>query len=228
MKKIALMTLYNPKKTIIDNIQRIINQVDILVLCDNSKNDNKEIINQLDNKKIMYIWFNQNLGLSKAFNKILKSTFIKWEEEDYIIFFDQDSKIELNHIDKIIEEFENINKIKNDVGCVGPIYFNLNNNTLMIPKSKERITKNSYRVKSVITSSMVTKYKNLLVVNFFNENIFLDLVDWDLCWRFINHSMSCYTTSVSIINHSLGEGEKKIGPLRFRISQPFRIYYQTR
>ena len=85
-----------------------------------------------------------------------------------------------------------------------------------------------YEVSSIITSSMLCKYGSLKSINFWNEDIFLDMADWDLCWRFIEAGKKCCMTDIVVLNHSVGVGEKKIGLIRLRVGQPIREYYQTR
>ena len=55
------------------------------------------------------------------------------------------------------------------------------------------------------------------------------MADWDICWRFKYHKMKCFMSYSSIINHTVGEGKKKIfGLYDLRIAKPFREYYQIR
>ena len=65
-------------------------------------------------------------------------------------------------------------------------------------------------------------------IDFWNEKVFLDLADWDLCWRMQKAGMVCCMTEKVVLHHSVGNGEKKVGPIKLRVGQPFREYYQTR
>ena len=56
----------------------------------------------------------------------------------------------------------------------------------------------------------------------------MDFVDWDLCWRMKNEGLICGITERTILNHSVGRGEKRIGFIRLRVGQPIREYYQIR
>ena len=153
----AIVTLYNPKAENIENINRIAEQAERVFVCDNSSIDNASMFAG-SAQNIVYIPNMSNLGLPTAFNKVLKGEY--WDSGEkpnntqWVIFFDQDSKIEKGHIASLISEFEKI-KRKTDVGCLGPIYYETNTNTVRIPKAKRQITENSYVVKSIITSSMI-------------------------------------------------------------------------
>lgn len=226
----ALVTVYNPKPENIANINRIAEQADRVFVCDNSSIDNSLMFTG-SAQSIIYVPNRRNLGLPAAFNKVLKGEYWSSNEEandtQWVIFFDQDSNIGKDHIIPLITEFEKINRSK-DIGCLGPFYYEVNSDTVQIPKSKNRITENSYTVKSIITSSMLTTYDVIKDVGFWNEDLFLDYADWDLCWRLQKAGMCCCITDVVTLRHSLGQGKKKIGALNLRVAAPIREYYQMR
>lgn len=223
----AIITVYYPSKENIANIIDIANQVDKLFVCDNSLT-NKFDLFFAGNKKIEYIHFGENLGLSIAFNKILKNSCYDWNDDDYVIFFDQDSIISENYIDILVGEYKKMKSLDENIGCLGPVYFNNSNNTIEIPKAKIEIVEKCYKVKSIITSSMITTYKNLKEISFWNENVFLDMADWDLCWRMIAQGKICCLSENVVLNHTIGNGQKKIGIIKIRVGSPIREYYQTR
>ena len=222
----ALVTLYNPEGDVAKRIESIILQVDQVILCDNSLIDNSELFKS--NPKIKYFFWGKNYALSKAFNKVLKDKEIKWDLNDFVIFFDQDSIIEQGHVQSLIEEYNRLQEEGYDVGCIGPIYFDLNKQNLIIPKDKKQISENSYIVPCIMTSSMLCKYGDLVSIGFWNEDIFLDLADWDLCWRLMQKEKLCIKTKAAVFKHALGFGSKKIGPIVLGRAAPIREYYQTR
>lgn len=215
----AIITAYYPCASVGLRAEEIRAQVDEVIVCDNSPVSNAELF-----KNVRYVWFGENRGLSGAFNAVLKEQSIPWRHEDMVIFFDQDSAISRGHIDRMVAEFKRIKGI----GCLGPVYFNTSNGQVERPKSRTPITENSYAVASLITSSMLTTYGILRQVGFWNEEIFLDMADWELCWRIRAQGLICCMTEVVTLKHTLGSGEKKIGPLRLRVGSAFREYYQIR
>lgn len=223
--KFALVTLYNPNRNVIENIKTISSQVDQIILCDNSRINNTDLFSCI--KKSVYIFNNANLGLSTAFNKVLKID-DNFSDDDYIIFFDQDSKIEENHIANLIEEYELLESKNINIGCLGPVFFNTSSESIEVPKQKKKLTEHIFEVKSLITSSMICRYSKIKRINFWNEEIFLDMADWDLCWRFIENGMLCCMTDSVVLHHSLGKGERKFLFFRIREGNSFREYYQTR
>lgn len=221
---VGLVTLYNPAENQILNLEEIQKQVDVLIVCDNSKNDHSGKMP----KGCKYSSTLQNLGLSGAFNRVLMDPSFQWSPDDYIIFFDQDSKIHSNHVINLIRDYEKCNSDDILVGCIGPAFYNTSNNKVEIPHKKEKFLQGVYRVKSIITSSMLCKYKTLSEIGFWNEDVFLDMADWDLCWRMQDYGYQCLMTANVLLTHSVGLGEKKIGPFSFRVGAPIREYYQIR
>ena len=222
----AVVTLYNPSQKTNININNICKQVDYVFLCDNSHVNNRSLFEKIEN--CTYLYWGENLGLSKAFNNVLKEKSNKFLDNDFIVFFDQDSTIKEKHISNLVKEYILLEKKGYKVGCLGPIFFNTSRNDIEIAKNRKKICDNIYSVKSMITSSMLCKYKDIKKVGFWNEDVFLDMADWDLCWRFIDQQYLCCVTEKVLLYHSVGESEKKIGIFRLRIGKTFREYYQIR
>lgn len=222
----AILTVYYPSYKNRDNIEKISRQVDRIVICDNSPKDNRELFHTLD--KAIYHFCGQNLGLSAAFNQVLMDTSYKWSDDEFIIFFDQDTVIYEKHIEKLIVEYNFLRREGYHIGCIGPLYYEGNNKQIELPRTKKYLNGRTISVKSVITTSLLCQYAMLKKIGFWNEDIFLDMADWDLCWRVKAENFLCCMTSASIMSHSVGEGKRKYGLINLRVWKPFREYYQTR
>lgn len=75
---------------------------------------------------------------------------------------------------------------------------------------------------------MLVRHETIKAIEFFNAKVFLDYADWDLCWRLEKAGYGCYTTTATKIEHNVGNGTKKAGPVSIRIWNPIRTYYQVR
>lgn len=225
----ALISVYYPSESVKDHVKAIASQVDRVYICDNSPESNAALFAWADlGDKIQYTCFRKNLGLSRAFNRILRDPEISWQEDDAVFFFDQDSLIEEGHIEKMLAVSARLRAGGWDVGCLGPVYFNTSSGTVEVPKAKKRLFDSTYAVSSIITSSMLCTYGNLRRIGFWNEHVFLDMADWDLCWRMMAAGKICCMTQAVILHHSVGSGERFVGPLKLRVGQPIREYYQIR
>lgn len=222
----ALVTLYNPSEKEFNNCRILSQQVDTVILCDNSQESHETVFQ--NEKNIIYITKNENLGLGAAFNVALKNDTYGWKDDDLIIFFDQDSQIGEGYIQALQDEYRKIETLIPNLGCLGPVFYNTSNGRTERPRQKKNITDETYEVSNTITSSLMMRYGNLKRIDFWNEKVFLDLTDWDLCWRMQKAGMVCCMTEKVVLHHSVGNGEKKVGPIKLRVGQPFREYYQTR
>lgn len=222
----ALVTLYNPSEKEFNNCRILSQQVDTVILCDNSQESHETVFQ--NEKNIIYITKNENLGLGAAFNVALKNDTYGWKDDDLIIFFDQDSQIGEGYIQALQDEYRKIETLIPNLGCLGPVFYNTSNGRTERPRQKKNSTDETYEVSNTITSSLMMRYGNLKRIDFWNEKVFLDLADWDLCWRMQKAGMVCCMTEKVVLHHSVGNGEKKVGPIKLRVGQPFREYYQTR
>lgn len=223
MNILALVTLYFPDENVKKNILQLLNYVDKVVLLDNTPNsDNSALFVGIE--KAEYIAFKENLGLSKAFNKYLKTL----SENCYIIFFDQDSFCPENLVEQLKNDYQICCKKLGRKGIIGPSYFEKNANRLMIPKQKKLVEKGIYEVKSIITSGMFTELDVIKSVGFWNDEIFLDMADWDFCWRVLKSVFFCCLSTNVVLSHRLGKSVHHIAGIKVKEGAPFRVYYQTR
>ena len=89
-----------------------------MILCDNSQESHETVFQ--NEKNIIYITKNENLGLGAAFNVALKNDTYGWKDDDLIIFFDQDSQIGEGYIQALQDEYRKIETLIPNLGCLGP------------------------------------------------------------------------------------------------------------
>jgi rhamnosyltransferase len=220
----ALVTLYYPKIHYKQLIYDLSSQVSIVFLLDNS--DGIDNSSMFCGENIKYINNKSNIGLAAAFNKCMKN--IKFKKSDYLIFMDQDSIIKENHIKLLLADYEQISKKGIKIGCIGPIVKDKDTGEVLNNKIKKNIFNNIYTIDCLQASSMLIEYKNLEKIGFWNNDIFLDLGDWDLCWRLQAIGLLCFITKNVVLDHKLGESKKELCVLSIREGLPIREYYQTR
>lgn len=221
----ALVTIYNPSPEIIDNVMTYSSQVTRVFICDNSSINHSNLFDAIPN--VIYLKNPNNQGIAKAFNNVLSEDY-QWDDEEYIILFDQDSKIQDGYISKLISSFDNIQAKDHNIACVGPAYLNRSTGSIEVARNKEKFAEGVYRVSEIITSSMLTKYKIIRSIHFFNDRIFLDYSDWDLCWRLRDKGYSIYVDTNLLLNHEVGQRNVKVGVLSLRVWNPIRDYYKVR
>ena len=164
----AIVTLYNPDASVIEHVKEYAAQTDRVILCDNSSDDHSEMFKDIPS--VVYTTEYKNLGLSGAFNRVLKDQQYGWSDDDYVIFFDQDSSIKEGHISSLIAEFRRLLKKKIKVGCISPAFYNLDSNELFKQNKIQKIDEKTFVIDSTQTSSMLTRYKILRDIDFWNDD----------------------------------------------------------
>ncbi len=220
------MTIFFPNQNTVANAKKISEQVDYLFLCDNSPVSNASVFMNMHNTR--YIFNNSNLAISAAFNRVLKGNDVIWNNNDIIVFFDQDTCIEDGHINRLYEEYMRLNDMGLNIGAIGPVYYMKDSTDVTYPKREKQLSSNSFLVNQLITSSMMMKYGVLATVNYWNEQLFLDLSDFDLCWRLNKEGYICVNTDIVQMKHTVGVNRIRFGKKDMIVSSPLREYYQTK
>lgn len=229
---VAIVTLYNPDSEVPERARILADQVTTVILSDNTPDrDNRELFADIPNA--LYLPNGRNLGLSGALNRGLKTP--EAERSDYVFFFDQDSRIPEGHIDTMVRDWETLAK-DHRIGLLGPSYFDETTGTENVDSFLTKDTSEGpYRqMEQMITSSLMSRIEILREINFWNEDIFLDYADFDLCWRLLKAGYELYMTKNTMMRHRLGEGfvwaYDPGTKQKFKLSYgaPLRRYYQTR
>lgn len=223
MNTIAIVTLYFPDENVKNNITQLSKFVDKVILLDNTSNsDNFALFSRIE--KTEYIAYKENLGLSLAFNRYLKTL----TENCYIIFFDQDSFCPEDLVEHLKKDYQTCCDHLGKKGIIGPAYFEKNANRLMVPRQKEEVSAGLYEVKSIITSGMFTDLEVIRESGFWNDEIFLDMSDWDFCWRVLRAGFFCCLSTSAVLSHRLGKNVHHFAGIEIEEWKSFRVYYQTR
>lgn len=226
MRVIALVTLFHPTQNHARHIAEYARQCDTVFLCDNSGSDNRALFIGIGNCR--YIQNVDNFRLSRAFNIALSPKTFSWQPDDFVLFFDQDSWVLPGHVEKLVDEYQKLVESGVALGALGPVFFNRSTGRTVIPHSRKFVTPDAFSCEELITSSMLTTWENLKRISFWNEDIFLDYADWDLCWRLRSVGLKILMTNLTVLQHVSGIGEVHFGSVRVLDEAPVRRYYQVR
>ncbi len=232
MRTICVLVLYNPSREIVTKtIDAIVNQVDFVWISDNTPGGSDFWKNEggITAGKVKYAKMNGNVGIAKAQNEGVKYAIEKGYE--YIYFLDQDSISPNGIVEGLVNSLAEIESRGINVGGVGPLPYNRETGK---PYKTDIVgnlegDNDIYEVKDLMNSASLIKTDLFREVGLMDEWLFIDGVDYELCWRaahmagfrfFINNSL--------YLSHKLGEGDKKILGASLKISTPFRTYYQFR
>lgn len=194
MKLCGVVVWYNPGRKEVNNIKSYIRKLDKLFVVDNSIETNEQLLSNLENScTIEYISNGDNLGIAKALNIGCKNA-IK-QGYDWILTMDQDSEFELMMIEKYINNIEDMIKKDNSIAIYAPI------------TSKIKDQKSGY-MNRVITSGNILNLYAYKIVDGFDDDLFIDEVDHDLCFKLIKKGYKIYKFNDITLKHKLGDSKE--------------------
>ena len=196
------MTTFNPSEGLSGRVERIIKQVNEVVIIDNHSN-------QLALRKLIYpsppdginiIHNKTNLGIASALNQG-----IRWAKEKsymYVVMFDQDSVIDDDLVKRLYECYESLNW-KERIAIVGTNYIDpISKRALLEVKFDDK--QPIIEVKTVITSGSFMSLGTFLEIGPFRDDFFIDLVDIEYCLRARAKGFKIMLLTKPAMQHSIG------------------------
>lgn len=192
---ISGIVLYNPDVSRLrENISAIKSQVDKIVLIENGSKDTT-YLKEFEDEKIQLIVNDQNMGIAYALNQIMQ--FAHDNGADWALTLDQDSVV----ADNLIQEYKRF--MLPDVGIVTCCIND--RNFVAYGEGKE---KDGEELQYCITSASMTNVKAVMEVGGFDNEMFIDWVDWDICLALRHHGYKIKRAAKTHIIHELGEKTK--------------------
>lgn len=210
-KIITSIICYNPKISKLDNVVKALYfQVEKIVIIDNGSVNSIEIKKCVkDLSKIVIIENDTNKGIAIALNQAL--AIASAEGYDWLLTMDQDSIVPGNLVEKYREVIE-----KNiDIGIV----------TLQIKKNKDynvQLNDTLSDVERCITSGSLMNLAVMERIGKFDEAMFIDWVDHDICKRVRLSGYRIIRVNSIFLNHELGPQDTIL------ISKKLRKYFGMR
>ncbi len=203
----CVVVLYNPDETIAMNIRSYSNAVGRLVLVDNSSVDNSAMFEGMD-----YFTLMENTGIAHALD-----VGIAHLSEEYIITMDQDSLLTSYVVDAYLKFLND-----HDCGDTGAL-------TCQYETDRHHAGKKSgYEdVKLSMQSGTLFKRDVLERTGFFDENLFLEVVDLEYFLRMEQMGYRLVRVNEALLVHHPAETHEKLG-IKYGVASPLRYYYQAR
>lgn len=217
MRFYAGITLYHPNDTSIEYIKLVGKIFNKVIIYDNSEKVKENIPTQTDLNgfNIEYYAYNENNGLSVAYNFFLHKCID--ENADYLFLLDQDSCFDINIVKQFIKDVSEKN-INNNVAiyALRTIFYN----NLFNQNEKNIFSDTNF----VISSGSCINISKIIESDiFYDENIFIDHLDFDFCKKIKTVGYEIVILNKYCVNQKLGYMHKnKI------CHAPIRFYYFTR
>ena len=218
IKIAGVVTLYNPTDEDIKNISTYIDDIDRLYIIDNTEGkDNEDRIPK--NKKIKYLFKNENVGVATALN--LGAKMAIEEGYKYLLTMDQDTKFNPGVMDKLKKAINKFDMSK--IGIITPWH-----NTKM--KIKKISDEYDYPPE-VMTSGNILNLDIYQKIGGFKDWMFIDGIDIEYCLNIHKNGYKILRVNSVEIDHNLGDiFYKKVRGRLFLCTNhaAFRRYYIMR
>ena len=202
----AVIVSFNGCDKITKTVDALVDHVGHIHIVDNaSDKETISILKKLSSeKKISISWLDENTGLGHALNiGIQRAQVLGF---NWLITMDQDSVVHTTMIQKYIAAISQTPSIK----CLTPNYKEHNQVT------KPKILKVNY----AITSGNLVQMKVFDKIGMYNENLFIDGVDFDFSLRVRSAGWNIYYVTGAYMNHELG-----LKPCNLPIFGRFHTYH---
>lgn len=197
-----------------------------IIIVDNGSSVTFDSILELSGVTVEYLGCNrgiataQNIGLSIA----------KENGSTFSLLLDQDSEIESELVEKLVDGFKEVSRKGYRLAAVGPRPFDLFEKKKMKPFIQRDIAINEKfsLTKQIIASGKLIKMDTLDDVGMMDDDLFIDGVDHEWCWRAGKNGYKIAIIESAIMKHRLGDARGTFLGMTYKIGSPVRLYYQFR
>lgn len=162
----------------------------------------------------------QNIGIQRAIEDGAK----------YVALFDQDSTLSSDLISGLVKAMEIAKSKGFHLACIGPRPLDVfSGKKYKATLQRELGNEDGITIcRQIIASGKLIDISALNEIGFMEDDLFIDAVDHEWCWR---AQLKGYTVAISensIMTHALGDSRSSILGLEYRVGSPIRLYYQFR
>lgn len=234
MKVCTGIVLFNPEiERLRQNIDAVLPQVDSLILVDNASIEIEELQKAFPDDRLIWILNKENLGVATALNQLLK--YADENGYEWVLTLDQDSICGEDLVDKLLvavqsDGVQSDRSLSNNIAMISPRIIERGVDEaeespgIPVPDIEE--------VKICITSGCLTNVKAILNTGGFNDWLFVDHVDHDMCIRLryggyrilrVNNAQIHQEYGLKVIRRKL-----LFWNVEYHNYTPLRVYYQAR
>lgn len=221
----SIVVLYEPKPEEYSHICDYYGIVDIVYIIDNSKVDNRRLIEVVLSDrfgnlgKMQYFHFPENIGLCKALNFGMKCSMETGC--DWALLMDADSSFITNIIAVYTEYLKNIEK---NVAVLAPVHIH--------DRSKAEEYVGEKELKWAMTSGCLYNVSIFEEIGGFKEELFVDGLDIDYCYKAREKGYKVIECGQALLKHypAATKSFKLFGKtiLKYGVSSPQRYRMQIR
>lgn len=206
----CVVVLYNPNEDNVNKIYKYRDYFGKVILVDNSNTETKGIHSD---DKTMYIPLKKNYGIAYALNiGIEKAKSLNFE---WVMTLDQDSMMTEECVARLTTTIDSCNDSKIAMICAN------------YEPDKHPPTSGVTDIHFAITSGTVMKVSAYSKIGPFINELFIDAVDYEYCYRTISKGYRILRDSAAVFQHVVGN-PTYINGIKCRNYPAFRYYFITR
>ncbi|WP_054886614.1 glycosyltransferase family 2 protein [Pseudomonas sp. NBRC 111130] len=227
LKVSIVLTTYNPDAGgLLENLRSYAEQVGAVVITDNSDLAEKQrevaqVASHFGNVQVNALL--TNAGIAVAQNRGMQAA--KALGSEFVIEMDQDSKLPAGYVSNLMRRFKELTDKGIKVGGIGPLAVRKDSDEVYDGLSRSG---DVIEVEYTLSSGFLMRFDAIDAVGLKNEDLFIDFVDWEWCWRSRERGYRIFIDTTLEISHMLGDGHKKILGQSIGMPSPIRHYYQFR
>ena len=230
-KVFCIIVTYAPDT---EHLQRVLasiaRQTPHIVLVDNTPNPHTAI----DTPDVVQcIPLGENLGIAAAQNIGIRKALAQGAEVVWLS--DQDTMYPATYLHDMLLAFQDCQSQGIRLGALAPAYFDTNKGAVQTLvrhaplTQKFACTPGLHPVSHAIASGTLMPASALRTIGLMQENLFIDWVDLEWCWRASNqHGYQTICTGDVVVEHTMGDGSVQFLGKKVSIRSPLRHYYMVR
>ena len=236
MRILAVTVTYNPDTALLGKaLQSAAPQVQGLAVVDNGSANAEEIRSLVSAVGAHLLANQQNLGIAAAQNQGV--ALARTTGFSHILLLDQDTVLTPGVVADLSANLAILEEQHGRVAAIGPAYFEINSQqqtrayrTHGLRLSRISLGSATQPVvsDSIIASGSLIPLTVLDRVGGFKEDLFIDLVDVEWCFRARAAGYVSFLSPTAAVDHRLGSGTVKLGSRQIAIHVPIRNYYWVR
>ncbi|WP_201861029.1 glycosyltransferase family 2 protein [Microvirga soli] len=236
MHVLAVAVTYNPNIDLLTQVlASVAPQVQDLVVVDNASANAEEVRRLTSDASAQFIDNTYNLGIAAAQNQGI--ALARNGDFTHVLLLDQDTVLAPGMVADLAENLKALEAGQGGVAAIGPAYYELNSQRQTkayrakgLRLSRISLASESRPVASdfIIASGSLIPLTVLEKVGGFREDLFIDLVDVEWCFRARVAGYRSYLSPTARVEHRLGSGTVKLGPRQVAVHVPIRNYYWVR
>ncbi|WP_404290561.1 glycosyltransferase family 2 protein [Microvirga sp. RSM25] len=236
MRVLAVAVTYNPEITLLAQVLGSASpQVQGLVVVDNGSANARDVWDVVTRSGGHFIENEKNIGIAAAQNQGVERAGA--DGFTHVLLLDQDTVLAPGMVMDLEENLNALEREPGGVAAIGPAYFELNSQRQTrayradgVRLSRLSLANETHPVASdfIIASGSLIPLSVLKAVGGFKEELFIDLVDVEWCFRARTAGYRSFLSPTAVVEHRLGSGTVQVGPREVAVHVPIRNYYWVR